>query len=290
MQKVDSFGLNTEFKWSPSEVPLNLVVGDTRTILEDTDGNWIIAGQYYDERPCQNCYQHIPYIFSATQDFDSLIWQTRFYDLPNQNQTQYLLHSMTKVDDGFVVAADHLASDESPFPPSGVLFKASLDGDSLWMKHYIPLNWDEERVAWVNFNDVKTTPNGDLIVAGTLGDIELQTIRPWILHLDSNGCLVPGCNIVNTNEEVWGTKNKKFSIYPNPASEELYLLSSITSTEVLDLEIITNEGVVLRSTAITPQSSNQYILPLSQLTPGVYHLLIKCGKKSVIESHSFIKQ
>ncbi|MEO5906244.1 MAG: hypothetical protein ABIQ11_05930, partial [Saprospiraceae bacterium] len=117
LQKVDSLGFNTEFKWSPTALPLTLAIADTRTIREDPNGNWIISGLYYDKRPCPNCYQHIPYIFSATQDFDSLIWQTRFYDLPNQNQTQYHLHSMTKVDDGFVVAADHLASDESPFPP-----------------------------------------------------------------------------------------------------------------------------------------------------------------------------
>ena len=196
---------------------------------------------------------------------------------------------MTKVSDGFVVAGDHLAFDSSLFPPSGVLFKASLQGDSLWMKHYIPLNWEGDRIAWVNFNDVKTTPEGNLVVAGSIADREVQIVRPWILHLDSDGCLVPNCNTVGTkNDEE--KANKQFILYPNPVNHELYLLSSISLNEVIEINIINNNGTILKSTTILPQLGYQYILPLSELSPGTYHLIFCRDNKGILESHSFVKQ
>ncbi|MEO5905813.1 MAG: hypothetical protein ABIQ11_03755, partial [Saprospiraceae bacterium] len=160
---------------------------------------------------------------------------------------------------------------------------------SLWMKHYIPLNWDEDRVAWVNFNDVKTTPDGNLVVAGSIGDIELQIIRPWILHLDRDGCLVPGCNSVSSDNEGSAVAERKFSIHPNPAAQELYLLSTITSSDLIGVKILTNEGVIIRSSNILIQSGNQYILPIDKLSPGTYHLVLSNNKKDIFESHTFIK-
>lgn len=290
LQKVDSTGNNIEFRWAPTEVPLFLGIANTRTIIQDISQNWIISGLYAQEGSCQNCYQHIPYIFSASLNFDTLLWQTRFYDLPDQNQTKYHLHSMSQVADGYVVAADHLASDESPFPPSGVLFKVSFNGDSIWMKHYIPLNWNEERVAWVNFNDVKVTQSGNLIIAGSIGDLDLKIIRPWILHLDSEGCLVPGCNTVSLEDPETEADDNIFLLYPNPANEELYLSSAITSTEEVNIKIVTVDGIIIRSTNFLPHSGYQYILSLTHFSPGTYHIIFSNERNHLLESHTFLKQ
>lgn len=290
LKTVDTLGNVLDYKLAPTTVPMNLGLAYTRTIIQDASGNWIISGLYREDKSimCHGCYQFIPYVFSVTEDFNYLRWETRFFDVPDQVFFQYLLHSMTKVEDGYVVAGDYKTYDGSPFPESGVLFKVSDAGDSLWMKHYIPLNWEEERVAYVNFNDIKTTPEGNLIVAGTVGDFELLIPRPWTLHLDKDGCLVPGCQLVNTHENV--SKRNNFMIYPNPVTTELYLLSTISSIDQVNIRVVSNDGSILKQRDFNPKSGYQYILPVDDLVSGVYHLILTNLRTYQTESHTFIRQ
>ncbi|MGB4849387.1 MAG: T9SS type A sorting domain-containing protein [Saprospiraceae bacterium] len=292
LDKVDSTGKVLSHTLAPTTFPFTLGIADTRTILQDEKGNWIIGGLYFDDlsNTCSDCYQLIPYIFSATQNFDTLLWQTRFFDVPNTTTPQYFLRSMTQVEDGFIATADYESFDGSPFDQSGVLLKASLQGDSLWMKHYIPLGWDDERVAWVNFNDIHTSPYVTIVVAGSIGDKEENIIRPWILQLDKDGCLVPGCNTVATLDENVQPDQNNFSIYPNPVSAEIYLLSKITSSEQLSISIISNDGIEIKKRNFDPVSGYQYALPISDLPPGLYYLMVTNPKTSQVLSYKFIKQ
>ncbi|MEP6646968.1 MAG: T9SS type A sorting domain-containing protein, partial [Saprospiraceae bacterium] len=288
--KVDSIGNILKYKLAPTTIPIELGIAYTRTVTEDEFGHWIISGLQYEDRSsiCFNCYQLIPYIFSCTSEFGTLLWQTRFYDVPNNNFPQYFLHSMTHAEGGYVAAGDYVSG--SSFPQSGVLFKAALNGDSLWMKHYVPLNWENNRVAWANFNDIQTTPYGTIIVVGAIGDNEEQKVRPWILQLDSDGCLVPGCNTVSTHEEnITASKKDYFKIYPNPVSDELYLLSTITSNDPVNISLVSNDGKVLKVRNFNPSAGYQYILPVSDLVPGSYYLVITNPKTNQSESHSFIR-
>ncbi len=288
---IDSSGFILDHKLAPTIVPLTLGLAHTRTIVQDNFGNWIISGLHYEDRSdsCMDCYQLIPYIFSATQDFDSLLWQTRFFDVPDMNFPQYVIHSMAQLQDGYVVAGDYQSG--ASFPESGVLFKASNAGDSLWMKHYIPLSWEDDRVAWASLNDVKATPYGTIIAVGAINDKVSRKIRPWVLHLDSDGCLVPGCNTVSTNEENITASNKDyFKIYPNPVSKELYLLSTITSNDPVNISVVSNDGIVLKMRDFNPLKGYQYLLPVSDLASGIYHLILTNPKTNQTESHTFIRQ
>ncbi|HZV70438.1 MAG TPA: hypothetical protein VFG10_12870 [Saprospiraceae bacterium] len=227
--RIDSNGFVLEHTLAPTTIPISRGVYGTRTVLKDINGNWIIGGTYHEDLSdlCANCYQLIPYIFSTTPDFKTLRWQTRFFDIPTYEAPQYSLYSMTQVVDGYIVCGDFFNYNGYD---SGVLFKAANNGDSLWMKHYIPLDWEEDRVAWVRFHDINTSPYGTIVVAGAVGDIQENIIRPWILQLDKDGCLVPGCNTVATHDENSKKPQPNFTIYPNPASLEIYVLSKITST------------------------------------------------------------
>lgn len=290
-EKIDSSGQVLALKLSPTSVNLNFGIANTRTIIEDRFGHWIIGGLHYENRSnfCQNCHQLIPYVFSTTAEFDTLLWQTRFYDLVSSNSDEYFLHSITGVKDGFIVAGDYLSS--GSLHKSGVLFKVSFTGDSIWMKHYIPLNWEEDRVAWVNFNDIKNTPYGTIIVAGAIGDLVQQKVRPWILQLNSDGCLLPGCNVVSTNEEyVIGKNCDYFDIYPNPVSNELFLASRVTDNVKLNIKITSMNGSIVKESNLSPCAGYQYILPISDLISGSYYLIVSNPKTNQSENHLFIKQ
>lgn len=141
---------------------------------------------------------------------------------------------MTQVEDGFIVSGEFY--NYNGFD-NGVLFKASDNGDSLWMKHYIPLNWNEDRVGSVRFTDIQTSPYGTIIVTGAVGDFQENIIRPWILQLDKDGCLVPDCNAVGTHHEDVESSQENFTIFPNPASTEIYVLSHISSAASLTISI-----------------------------------------------------
>jgi len=281
-------GQVVQFKLLPTSINLGFGLPTARTILQLKNGDLVISGLYYDDRSnvCSNCFQLIPYIVAVSSEFDSLRWQTKFYDIPYSNSEQYFLHSMTLVDDGVIVAGDFLAS--TSMQKSGVLFKASLGGDSLWMKHFIPLDWDSSRVAWVNFNDVQVSPYGTVIVSGAIGDLEEQNVRPWILQLDKDGCLVPGCNLVSTEDQsTSGIKKVNFKICPNPVSEHLYLFSTITSTDPVNIQVISNVGSVIKTRQFYPVTGSQYILSCDGLNAGIYHLVLTCSKTNQVESHAF---
>lgn len=292
--KTDTMGNLLVKNLSPAPIPVAQLIVGSNTVEVDDVGNWIIAGQQHINYPdCENCEDLIPYIFSASHDFSTLLWQTRFFDLPIPRTPTYFLYGMTKTHDGYIGAGDYLKFVPWPatyWPAGGLLFKASISGDSLWMRKYIPLNWEESRAVWAQLHDIHTTPFGSIVAAGVISDRELSILRPWILHLDSDGCLVPGCSIVGTEEEnIHDEKINQFKIYPNPVSDELYLLSTITTTDQINIRIVTNEGIELKSRNFNPQAGYQYILPVHDLPSGVYHLVLTDNKASLVESHTFIR-
>ncbi|MEP6793766.1 MAG: T9SS type A sorting domain-containing protein [Saprospiraceae bacterium] len=291
--KIDSLGNVTKYKIAPTTIPISNNLALSNCVLRNNRGDWIIEGDntvFYPD-VCMFCAVDRPYIFSVSADFDSLLWETRFFDVPPLLEPYYDVYSMTAVEDGYITTAAFGNYSVTKFPDSGVLFKAGLKGDSIWMKHYIPLDWDEYRVVWTNLVDIKTTPFGSIIAAGEISDRDLEIIRPWILHLDKDGCLVPGCNTVSTNEENNSDTGKIiFKIFPNPASKELYLLSTTTFNESVNISIISNTGETLKERNFFPKSGYQYSLPIDDLPAGIYYLILSNNANLHSESHKFIKQ
>ncbi len=291
--KVDSTGHTMEYRNPPTPLRFSFLYGYVRTVLEDSNGNWIIAAHVQGDPSdsCYQCYDYFVYIYSVTADFDSLLWATRFYDIPYPNATDYRVLSLTIMNDGYVASGAFFGNEAGVSSSSGVLFKTSITGDSVWIRHYIPLGWGNERVQYANLVDVKATPFGTIVATGEVKDKDLGIVRPWIIQMDSLGCLVPGCDIVSTAEE--NTKNTHadyFIIYPNPVSEELYLLSTITSNDPVNIRVVSNDGIVVKTKDFAPQSGYQYVLPIGDLQPGAYHLVLTNRKMNQIESHTFIRQ
>jgi hypothetical protein len=289
---VSSIGLVDLFRWAPTSLPLSNLLVQAKNVIQNSNGDWVVVGHHLKYYPdsCFNCAVQIPYIFSATPDFDSLLWETRFFDIPFIIGPYYDVFSVTQVADGYIGAGELQGSLEG-HPPSGTLFKAGLNGDSIWMKHYIPLNWNAERVKVAKFFDVKTTPDGNIIAVGEVYDDSLKGLFPWILHLDKDGCLVPGCDMISGAESLnhSNAEANRFDVYPNPASDQLYLLSRTSASEPYILQLVAQNGEILRQTKLWAEKEYQYSLSMDQLPAGSYYLVLKSPTGNYSEQHLVIK-
>lgn len=289
---VSSEGQIELFKWAPTSLPLSNLLVQSKNVIRNLNGDWVVLGHHliYYADSCSNCAVQIPYIFSATPYFDSLLWETRFYDIPFIIGPYYDVFSITQVADGYIGAGE-LQGNLEGHPPSGTLFKAGSNGDSIWMKHYIPLSWDAEYIKLAKFLDVKTTPDGNIIAAGEVYNDSLKGLFPWILHLDKDGCLVPGCNMISGTEPMNDTESvaHRFDVYPNPASDQLYLLSKTSAPKPYILQLVATNGEILRQTKIWAEREYQYSLSLDQLPTGSYYLYLISSDKGYTEQHLVIK-
>ncbi len=290
--RVDTTGTILDSRLAPTSVHLRFVWAFSYTVLKDELENWIIsAGELLGIDSCWYCRQYVPYMLSVSPEFDSVNWEIRFSDIPIHPRIQHVVHSSAECSDGFVSAGFRISSIQEIYPSTGLLFKASKEGDSLWMRHYIPVGWDSTRASWIEFNDIKTTANDNLIVAGTIADRELGIVRAWLLQLDKDGCLVPGCNDSVDVDDTEDDKHNLFRMYPNPATSEIYLLGLSELQGDIRISIIDMTGRALNSTLLHDLSSGaQYIIPVEHLQPGGYILRISTSAGKILEQHKFLHQ
>ena len=81
-----------------------------------------------------------------------------------------------------------------------------------------------------------------------------------------------------------------FSLYPNPASSELYLQSSIAMDEKMQLDIVSVSGQLISSTQITGiQANNRTQINVNGLAQGVYYLRVVSGQQQSVLRFDIIK-
>ncbi|NNC94985.1 MAG: T9SS type A sorting domain-containing protein, partial [Chitinophagales bacterium] len=119
----------------------------------------------------------------------------------------------------------------------GLAMRFDLDGNLIWQRTYstrrIPA-WDQ-----CYFTDIDVLDNGDIIVLGTAPSITDTTRLDrdiWVLRLDSMGCLVPGCDTLNTGIQDPAALTSTFLIYPNPARKQTKILLERPLT--IDAEVL----------------------------------------------------
>ncbi len=274
--KVDTLG--NVLKENRLNTPGNIYTsgGFTYTIHSDGEAGYYIVTNDKIEVPKS---KSIPYVFHVSSEFDKVYWRTRFQHplILKGNNYQDINRSSLLLDSSAIIVCGSL--DTPPFaePSYGCIFKCSLKGDSLWTRLYQPLGWDSIRAGWMVMESIRTTPYNSLVVCGRVADFRDSVIRGWLLHLDSEGCLVPGCDKVVNNSDIQSGKEKAFSVYPNPiVSSHLFLLSKISDQSKFSIELIDLSGKVLHTSHFNPQLGTQYLLQFpSDLLNGEYLLKIQ---------------
>ena len=105
---------------------------------------------------------------------------------------------------------------------AGWLIKTDENGDTLWTRTYD--SSDETDYL----RNMTVLPNGDIVMVG-FGRPEGQTNQDgWILRVDSMGCLEEGCWTVGIDDRT--INERRFAIFPNPASDVVRVRFSDSST------------------------------------------------------------
>lgn len=93
--------------------------------------------------------------------------------------------------------------------------------------------------------------------------VSYANTQPWILSIDSNGCISTGCAVPLNNQEVT-KENKSIIIYPNPSYNGIYY---INTTEKITWKIVNVEGKIIAQ-------GNQNNIDISTEAKGIYILQI----------------
>lgn len=253
--------------------------GFAYTIKEDESNGYYIVTNDNIDVPNNKL---IPHVFHVSSELDTVYWRTRFQHplIMVGDNFQWINNMSLLRDSSGIVTCGSLHTPPFAEPSYGCIFKCSIQGDSLWTRLYQPLGWDSTRAWWMSMESMRTTPYNTLVVCGRVGDGQDQVTRGWLLHLDSEGCLVPGCDKVVDTKDIHSGNGKAFEIYPSPiVSNHLYLLSRIGDQSKVILELFDLSGKVLHSSHFYPQLGSQYFMEVpTDLRNGEYILNIR-GKE-----------
>ncbi|MEP6793855.1 MAG: T9SS type A sorting domain-containing protein, partial [Saprospiraceae bacterium] len=165
----------------------------------------------------------------------------------------------------------------------GWIVKVAENGDSLWMRRY---NFEGLNIVY-ELKDIKEDLEGNLVMVGEYRDISGGDVgqRAWLLKVDQYGCLVPGCQLVNT-EDV-GSEEINLLLYPNPADDFLSFYCSFSHLlREMTYSITDNQGRVLfHSDNLSNNTTNIY--SVESLPSGTYFLQLTSGNR-IVKTAKFI--
>lgn len=286
---VDSAGNILKKKDLNVSQPIGMVSGETYTIYRNADKTFNISAHEFNVK----LEKAVPWAFHVSPEFDTIYWLKRFYDYPEIKieNPQYLLNDMaySPFDTSFVTSGD--INEQGTQNTYGLLFKVTKDGDSLWTRKYLPAGFGPDRALWMNFYQVAISPYNTIIVCGRVSDVLEQVVKGWLLQLDKDGCLVPGCGEIVKNEDIASGIVSAFKIYPNPIHDKFYLLSRISSNDNYQISIFNLQGQKIKETRVKPELGLQYIFMIpDDLISGNYILSISDEKGKLVQEEKLIIQ
>jgi len=270
------------------------------TVVRDERGRFYI-GFVHEKRNMQTTdamgwqQNDFPYVMSYSREFDTLFWHTPMlrphtYTAPGIEQA-----SMCGSSDGsgYVTAGDMAFVNEVDTFQYGeaFAFKVSPQGDSLWFHTYATPQYEApDSILFSQIRFVRPTPYG-YVLAGTQSDRAAHKYHSVIIHVDFDGCLVPGCLVSTRDVAGLGKEQQLFRAGPNPFTDQLYLSCLETRVDRCPVKLYDLSGHLVYHTQIRPVRDRQYILSLAAyLEPGTYFLSIESAAGEVIFTQMMVKR
>lgn len=241
--------------------------------LELEDGSIVFGTGKYDVLVgSNNDYRDFPQLVRLNGETLDTLWTSRIASTLYSGYSQVCKFAT----DGSVVCVGSYDWHGGNVPYSlGIISKVDMDGNLIWhRRHYFAAYGDNLLF------DLDPLPNGGWLATGYTflisanGD-PVTAKEAWLLALDEDGCLVPGCDnlIYSVNEE----NPIAFSIYPNPVQNDLNiaLAHNMSNEEVL----ITVYDLQGRSVLHHQIQMNEGTITLdaSSLASGTYLLSVSVG-------------
>ncbi|HNB29752.1 MAG TPA: T9SS type A sorting domain-containing protein, partial [Saprospiraceae bacterium] len=196
----------------------------------------------------------------------------------NEHLTYYYYCTEDKY--GNIVCASAVAHDDTS-SAKGYLIKLSSTGDSIWKREFTR-GWKDRDEVFLN---IANAEDGGYYLTGynwVSGD---NSSKAWVVKVDSNGCVVPGCNTaVNVEKEYY--KNL-FHLFPNPVDD--YLIIYLNDEDLQDrrymLRCFDQNGKLVLTQEIGGRKTN---VEVGSLPSGMYFYQIGDGRK-LIQSGKLVK-
>jgi hypothetical protein len=116
--------------------------------------------------------------------------------------------------------------------------------------------------------DIKEMPDGGFLATGTCKDTITKYQGIWLIRVDSNGCLIPGC--FPTAVQVYPTEDFHINVYPNPSQGNFTVEYSKPTTEKLMLQVFDVSGRKIQVQHILKDSYKSLVSLQQPL--GIYFL------------------
>ena len=209
-------------------------------------------------------------ITKLNKGLDSVLWSLPYnrFDSPiDPSRKRYFTRGMRALSDGSFLSYGEI-DDISIFKDLAFLVKFNKDGEIIWTRFFKPTLLDSSIRESV-FVDCKELPDGRLLCLGQSDNSFSSSplgSEIWLLMLDEEGCLEPGCGmeqiITSTSRTL---PNQSGSVCPNPVSDILQVADvsfhSYVITDMMGRQVVKGD---FDSEIHLPSSmpSGMYILQL----------------------------
>ena len=254
----------------------------------EIDNSWVFFIEYIEDTNA-SVLKKKPYVIKMSEGFDSVMWLRQMYD---EKFPDSMIHSETASvlcsDGSGIIVCGDIDRWRSKQVSYGLIFKVGLNGDSLWLRKIVPINFDSLQSGYMYLYPMVETPYRTFVAVGSIADSYTWNRKPWLLHFDTHGCFIPGCEKTVSTKDIEEGKTKAFELYPNPVlSERLYLLSRINTNEEAYLSLIDLQGKVVKSMKLKLEKDVQYIINIPEDIPtGEY--IFRIASKKYLQNNKVI--
>ena len=193
------------------------------------------------------------------------------------NTEKQMIDLIPSTDGSFVGVRNNSHEINEGYALSAGTFKISSQGDSLWSRLDTVIWNGSGSSAWgeAYHTGIVSLPSGSTISSGYTTYVNGQDARSFafLIKLDKNGCITPGCN--PTVDAVDWAQVASFKLYPNPASDWL----KIEGEGIFDVEIYDMNGRLL-----VKKQRQQGVadFSVSEWPNGQYAVRIRLGEYVVV--------
>ena len=160
----------------------------------------------------------------------------------------------------------------------GFIMRTDSSGN---LKFYQTYEADTFKGSQNYLRDIKPLPDGGFIAVGFVQPNDGTSQDVWVLRVDSNGCLAPGCS-TGLGIEQLSMQNEELRIWPNPTNGILnvaYTITDPTCTDATLLLIETGTGRILVNKTVACGSAQTQI-DMNEFANGVYSLSIQSNQNA----------
>ena len=245
-------------------------------IVSQLDATTLVT-KWYAKRNTPNFDQNPPALYFM--GLDGQVQDTFVFE----NQTLSDIDDIAATPEGGVVGCGDRQETIETYPRIPWLFRMGSDRAIEWEREYKDTTFEGQSLSLLS---VAPTRDGGYILAGTVSNAMtgVRETHNWVLKLDAEGCLKPGCgvrNILTGGEEPVFMEGLGIQVSPNPADAWLrvdFPAAFDWSKGRVEVSLLSATGRLVQSVRAAGSAVS---LALSEVPAGTYFVVLRRGERVV---------